>query len=130
MGNVKVSGTVLTWNAAPIGEVTNVSGLSSPTNKISIASFADVVMKYRPGRRKAGDFVFDVNMNPDDTSQAALETDRQADTERAVTLVTPEGTIDTITFNARVMNYTFSADDDDIYKAQVTLKITSIPTRT
>lgn len=129
MATVKTAGTVLNWNSVAVGEVTNISGLSSPTNKIAIGSFADTVMKYRPGRRKAGDFVFDVNFNPDNTVQAALETDRQAGTERTVTLVTPEGTIDTITFTGLVMNYTISADDDNIYKAQITLKITSKPER-
>lgn len=126
---VKTQGIVLNWNSSAVGEVTNVSGLSSPTNKIPIGSFADTVMKFRPGRRKAGDFVFDVNFNPDDTVQAAIETDRQAGTERAVQLVFPEGTIDTISFNGLVMNSTFSAEDDDIYKGQITIKITSKPTR-
>ncbi len=127
---VKTSGTVINWNGAPVGEVFDVSGGSSPTNKIPIGSFADTVMKYRPGRRKAGDFTFSVNFNPDDTVQSALEADRLSDTEREVEWIMPEGSINTITFNARVMNWTLAASDDDIYKAQLTLKITSIPVRT
>lgn len=129
MATVKTQGTILTWNSVAVGEVQNVSGLSSPSNKISIGSFADTVMATRSGRRKAGDFTFDVNFNPDDTSHAALESDRQAGTSRVVTLVAPEGTIDTITFSALVMNYVISADDDNIYKAQITLKITTKPVR-
>ncbi len=130
MATIRTQGTILNWNGAPVGEVMNVSGLSSPSNKIAIGSFADTVVKTRPGRRKAGDFTFDVNMNPDDTVQIALDADRLADTEREVELILPEGTLTTITFNARIMNWTFSADDDNIYKAQITLKITSIPERT
>lgn len=129
MATTKTQGIVLNWNAVAVGEVTNISGLSSPTNKIPIGSFADTVMKYRPGRRKAGDFVFDVNLNPDDTAQAAIETDRQAGTEQEVQVVFPEGTVDTITFDGLIMNSTFSADDDDIYKGQITIKITSKPVR-
>lgn len=126
---VKTSGIVLNWNGNPVGEVTNIGGLSSPTNKIPIGSFADTVMKYRPGRRKAGDCTFDVNFNPDNTVQAALETDRQAGTERAVTIVFPSGSVNTIGFSAKVMNYTYSAEDDNIWKAQITLKITTKPQR-
>lgn len=130
MATIKTMGSVLNWNGVPVGEVTNISGLSSPTNKIPIGSFADTVMKYRPGRRKAGDCVFDVNFNPDNTVQAAIETDRQAGNERTVTLVMAEGSVNTITFTALVMNYTYSAEDDNIWKAQITLKITSKPERT
>lgn len=129
MATIKTPGIVLTWNSVAVGEVSNISGLSSPTNKIPIGSFADTVMKYRPGRRKAGEFTFDVNLNPDDTAQTAIEADRQAGTERVVTLVYPEGTLDTVTFDALVMNSTFSAGDDDIFKGQITLKITSKPLR-
>ncbi len=129
MATIKTQGTVLTWNAQAVGEVNSISGLSAPTNKILIGSFADTVMKYRPGRRKAGDFTFGLNFNPDNVVQAAIETDRQAGTLRTVTLVCPEGTIDTITFDAYVMNYTYSADDDDIWKAEITLKITTKPIR-
>jgi len=127
---LKTQGTVLNWNGAPVGEVFDVSGLSAPSNKINITSFADTIMQYRPGRRKAADFTFSVNYNPDNVVQTAIEADRQADTEREVVLILPEGTINTITFDARVMNWTLSAGDDDIYKAQITLKITSIPLRT
>ena len=129
MATIKTQGTILNWNGAAVGEVNSVSGLSSPSNKIPIGSFADTVMKSRPGRRKAGEFTFGVNMNPDDTVQAAIETDRQAGTMREVTLVTPEGTINTITFNAYVMNVTFGAEDDDIFKAEITLKIVTTPER-
>lgn len=129
MATTKTQGIVLNWNGAAVGEVMNISGLSSPSNKIPIGSFADTVMKYRPGRRKAGEFTFDVNLNPDDTVQAAIEADRQSGTERAVELVFPEGTLNTIGFNGLVMNSTFSAADDDIYKGQLTVKITSKPTR-
>ncbi len=130
MATVKTSGTTVTWNSATLGEVSAISGLSSPTNKINIGSFADTVMKYRPGRRKAGDITIDLNMNPDNVVQAAVETDRQAGTERAVTIVMSEGSLTTISFTARVMNVTFSADDDNIYKSQITLKLTSTPART
>lgn len=125
----RTQGTVLTWNGQAIGEVTNISGLSAPSTKINITSFADTVMKYRPGRRKAGTFTFGVNFNPDNTVQAAILADRQSDTERTVTLVTPEGTIDTITFTARVMNFTLNGQNSDVWKGEVTLKITSVPVR-
>jgi len=56
--SIKTQGTVLNWNSQSVGEVTNISGLSSPSTKIPITSFADIIMKYRPGRRKSGTFVF------------------------------------------------------------------------
>lgn len=125
MATIKTQGTVLTWNGQSVGEVTSISGLSSPATKIPITSFADTVMKYRPGRRKSGSLTFGVNFNPDNTVQAAIETDRLADTERTVTLVTPEGTIDTLTFTARAMNFTISGDNGTVWTGEFTLKITS-----
>ena len=126
---VKTQGTTLTWNSVLVGDISNVSGLSSPTNKIDIGSFGDTVVKTRPGRRKAGDFTFDINFNPDNTVQASLYADQITGVERTTILVVPEGTKKTITFSARVMNFTMSADDDNIYKGQVTLRVTSKPVR-
>ena len=124
---IKTAGTIIKWNAVEVAETNSVGGLSTPSGKIAIPSFADTVMKYRPGRRKTGDFTFDVNFNQDDTSQAALKTDQIAGTERTVVLKLAEGTLNTITFTARVKNITLSADDDNIYKSQLTLRITSVP---
>ncbi len=125
----KTQGTILKWNAVPVGEVMGVSGLSSPSTKINITSFADTVMKYRPGRRKVGEFTFEINLNLDDTSQAALETDRQAGTARAVLLTVPSGATADVAFTGVITNITMSAAGDDIWKSQITIKPTTIPQR-
>lgn len=126
----KTQASTLTWNAATVGEVDNISGLSSPSTKIDITTFSDTVMTYRPGRRKAGEFTFSGNLNPDNTTYTALETDRQAGTSRTVVLVAPSGTLDTITFTAQCVNITFNADNPDaVWRHEVTLKILTIPVR-
>lgn len=125
----KTQGTVLKWNAGIVGEVTNISGLSSPSTKIDITSFADTFKSYRPGRRKAGTFVFGVNYNPDNTVQAAMWADRTAGTEREVILVAPSGTTTTITFNALISDMPITTADDNIYKMNITMVITSKPIR-
>lgn len=127
--SIKTQGTIVTWNALTVGEVTNISGLSSPSTKIPIGSFADEVIKSRPGRRKSGNFVFGVNFNPDNTTQAAIQADMLTDTQRTVTLVTPEGTIDTLTFTARAMNFTITGDNGTVWTGEFTLKITSLVAR-
>lgn len=126
---VKTPGTTLTYGGTSIGEVSGVNGLSSPSNKIFIGSFADTVMKYRPGRRKAGELTLDVNFNPDDTGQTAIETAKQAGTAASTVLTLPEGDINTITFNARVIDFKYGAQDDDIFKGQIVFKLTSKPVR-
>jgi hypothetical protein len=125
----KTQGTTLTWHALPVGEVTNVSGLSSPTTKIDIGSFADTVVKTRPGIRKTGTFVFDVNFNQDNTTYIAIEADRATGTERTVVLVAPSGTVKTVTFTAVCLNSTITGKVNDIYKGQITLRVTSKPER-
>ncbi len=125
----KWQGTVLSWNGVPIGEVTGCSGLSAPSSKIAITSAADTVIKYRPGRRKTGDFTFDVNFNPDDAAQNTMEVDRQAGTSRTVLLTLPSGTINDVTFTGQITNITFSGQQDDIWKSQITVKALTIPVR-
>ena len=125
----KTQGTILKWNSVAIGEVMDVGGLSSPTNKINITSFSDTVMSYRPGRRKAGNCTFSMNFNPDNTVQAAMEADRQSGTERTVVLTVPTGTVADITFTGLIMDMPITADDDGIYKQNITIKITSKPVR-
>ena len=123
--SIKTQGTVITWNALTVGEVNSISGLSSPSTKIPIPSFADTVMKYRPGRRKSGNFVFGVNFNPDNATQAAIEADILTGVARTVTIVAPEGTIKTLTFTARASNFTITGDNGTVWTGELTLKITS-----
>jgi len=112
---MKSQGIIVTWNAVAIGELASISNDSLATNApaIDISSFADTLAQSRPGNVDVGDFTFTYNYNPDDTSQASLETDYLAGTERVVTLTCPAGTINTITFDAICINVSFNAANSD-----------------
>jgi hypothetical protein len=129
MATVKTQGTTITCNALTEGEVNSISLSSNPVAEIAIPSFAETVMMYRPGRRKTGDLTIDYNLNPDNTTLVSMDADRLAGTERTVVIVAPEGTLDTITFTALIMDNSLSAKDDDVYKGKLVLKVTSNPVR-
>jgi len=126
---IKTQSTILKWGTQVIGEVYSVGGFSAPTNKISLGSFADLVMKTRPGKRNAGSTTIGVNMNPDDVSQTLLELDKYNNTEAELTLIFPEGTKTYIRANARITGLTNIGSLGDIWKVEFTFKLVSVPVR-
>lgn len=112
-----------------IGGCNNINGLSAAVAKIMLDDFDNTIMSSRPGRRKAGECTIDLLLDFDDTGQAEAEAVRVSGAQREFKLVFTEGVLATLTFNARVTNFTINGTDDDVYKGQITLKVTSKPVK-
>lgn len=132
---VKVQGTILTVTRgmdAPlvIGNIKNSAGLSAPVNDINIGSYEDDEIVTRPGRKKIGDYTFDIFLNPDDTVQRALKEMEGTDEEAVYALVMPEGTVKTRTFTAMVSQFGEDSSDDNVYMGHLTLAVLTDAVRT
>lgn len=112
-----------------IGNITDGSGLSEPVNRIDITNWNSTAMESRPGRRKTGTYVLEVDLNLDDLGQVQVEAAQALQAIRTCKITLPTGTLKVITFSAYVLNVTFSADDDGVWKSQITFKLTTKPVR-
>lgn len=131
----KVQKTVLTMQRGAddpmiIGSIQNSQGLSSPVNDINIGSYEDEVERTRPGRKKTGQFTFDLFLNPDDAVQQALNAMAGTDEIAIFTLSQPEGTVKTRTFSAMVSQFGDDAKDDNVLMGHITLEVTTNAVRT
>lgn len=127
---VKVQGTILQMTRgidAPlvIGSIKDAQGLSSPVNEIDIGSWEDRQVKTRPGRKKLGDFSYNIMFNPDSAVQRALHEMAGTDEEAVFELIQPEGTLTTRTFTAMVSQFGDDAQDDNVLMGHITLGITT-----
>lgn len=122
----KSQGAVLTWGGTTLGEITSYSMPGADTPEIDIGSFADTVVKTRPGNPMGGAITFGVNFNPDDTSQSGVEADILTGVERSFAITFPEGTLDTVTCTGRAMDFSINAAKNDIWKGEIMIKVTGI----
>lgn len=130
MSKTKTTGLVLTWNAVAVGAVTDLAINGNPVTKINITSYEDLLMKYRPGKKDLNEMSFTVQMNQDDAVQEDLEDDRFTNTQRAVTVVYPSGTLKTLTVQAKVANFQWGAPDGNgTFMANLTLQQMTLPVR-
>lgn len=113
-----------------ISGLNNLSGLSAAVNKIALDDFDNLIMSSRPGRRKAGELSIDGLLSLEDPGQLLLWAYRDAGVDTEFRIVFLEGTLDTISFRARVTNITINGTDDDVYKFSATLAVTTKPVRT
>lgn len=127
---VKVQGTILQMtrgNDDPlvIGNIQNSQGLSSPVNQIPIGSYEDTKIRTRAGRKKMGQYQFDLFLNPDDEVQQALNEMEGTDEEAVFELIHPEGTLNTRTFSAMVSQFGDDGKDDGVLMGHITLEVTT-----
>jgi len=131
----KVQGTILTLTRGmddplTVGAIQNFNGLSAPVNDIAIGSFEDTEIITRPGRKKLGTCTFDIFFNPDEEVQQTLRELQGTSEEVEWSLVYPEGTIKTRTFDALVSLFGDDSKDDNVYMGHITLVVTTDAVRT
>lgn len=107
------------------GEMISASGFGSPSTIIDITTAASTIEESFIGLPDQGDATFNFNLEMDDNFQIEMEEMRDAQQTRTFKLVLPEGTLDTATFSAFVVDSSISAAKNDVYKMTLVLCITS-----
>lgn len=107
------------------GEMTKVSGFGAPASQIPASTAASDIEEFRLGKPDQGDATFDFFLDMDDEFQQEMEVMRDAQQTRTFKLVLPEGTKDTATFSAFVVDSTVTGADNTLYKMNLVLCITS-----
>jgi hypothetical protein len=107
------------------GEMLDVSGFGASAKEIDVQTAASTTDVIVVGLQDTGDAVFNFLLDMDDDFQAEMEVMRDGQETREFTLTFPEGTLNTCTFSAWVMDATIAGPKNDVYKMTLTLTVTS-----
>lgn len=107
------------------GEMISTSGFGSPATQIPTSTAASEIDEFELGLPDQGDATFNFFLNMDDDFQQEMETMRDNQETRTFKLQIPEGTKDTATFSAFVVDANVTAAYNDVCKMTLVLCITS-----
>lgn len=82
------------------------------------------------GKRKLNEFKVTLAWDSDDTTHAAIRTAFDSESSVAMSVVSPDGSDETISFSAYITKIGLIAEQEDYYKAEVTIQPTGKPTIT
>ncbi len=115
----------LSMSFVTTGEITKTSGFGAPSAEINASTAASSIDEFRLGLPDFGDATFEFFLNMDDGFQAEMEDMRDSQETRTFKLVLPEGTKDTGTFSAYVIDGSITGAYNDLYKYTLVLGMTS-----
>lgn len=108
------------------GEIISIPmGFSSPSAEIPVSTAASEVDDFRVGLPDQGEATFEFFLDMDDAFEQEMEDMRDDQETRTFKLVLPEGTKDTGTFSAFVVDGRISGVHNGVYTYTLVLCVTS-----
>ncbi len=107
------------------GEIISWSGFGAPKALIDISTAADTVDQNIYGLLDSGDATIEVNLDMDNSFQDKMHTMYNSGETRPFKVVMPEGTLNSWTFDAYVLDEVLSAAKNNVWKLTLTLTIVS-----
>ncbi len=112
------------------GLMVSTSGFGSASTIIDVTTAASSIDESLIGLPDQGDATFEFFLDMNDGFQQEMEEMRDAQQTRTFILTLPEGTKNTLTFSASVIDTSITATTNDVYKMTLVLCITSAIGRT
>lgn len=108
-----------------IGEIKGFQGLRSGTRKeIDVTTLTSTAKEFRLGLKDSGEVTFDLNYDPTDAQQEALEGDLdEATTATNFRIVLSDGAGTQFDFAAFVKKFELSGQPDDVIQGSLVLRI-------
>lgn len=107
------------------GEMTRTSGFGAPATEIPVSTAASTIDEFRLGLPDQGEATFEFFLDMDDDFQIEMETMRDNQETRTFKLVMPEGTKDTGTFSAFVVDAHIQGSHNGVYTMTLVLCVVS-----
>jgi hypothetical protein len=112
-----------------IGEITNFNGPTGATPTIDASTLESLAREYRLGLADFGEFSFTLRFVPANTQHTALYNDFKNRTQgRNFKVLLTDTPTSTLSFTGLVSGFAISGENDGLIEAQVTIKITGLPT--
>ncbi len=105
------------------GNIISWSGFGAAKALIDISSAADPVDQAIYGLLDSGDATIEINLDMDDDFQEEMETMYNSGETRAFKVVMPEGTLNSWTFDAYVLDQPIVGAKNNVWKLTLTLTI-------
>lgn len=122
MAAINAQGAVFTFNAITVGGVIGFSGFDGAASDIDVTTLASTAKEFRQGLQDFGNFTIDINRDPTDVGQVAMEVAKAAQDIETCVLTLESG--DIATFSAYVKSISADGAVDGILTGQAVLKIT------
>lgn len=106
-----------------IAEITNWDGPGGQAKVIPATHLQSTAIEKKMGLPDEGQFTFDVNFIPGDSTQRALRTDRQNKTLRNFRVVYTDIGLSQDNFSAYVLAFKTNGETDGVVKGSITLEI-------
>ena len=116
-------GTIFKRNNVAVAEVNSITGPNATRNQIDVTSLDSTggYKEYIGGFRDGGEV--SLNMNFTKASYGQMQNDFEDDALQSYSVVLPDTSATTLTFDAFVQNLGFAIPTDDKVTADVTLKV-------
>lgn len=117
-------GSVFTWNSNPIAEVLTISGPKNSAAEIDVTNMDSTgdYAEFIAGMLDAGEIALSMNFVPADAGQASFNTDFNARTTAAWSLVLPDTGACSISGNGYIKSYSIDDSAKDAVKLNVTIR--------
>lgn len=107
-----------------VGEVKSFDGPGGSAQIIDVSTLQSLAKEKRIGLPDEGQFSFTLNLDPSDTQQLGLKSDRASGVVRNFKLVLPNVAATTLSFSALVPEFKISGGVNGVVEAQCALEIT------
>lgn len=123
--------TTISFNEAAIAGVTAITGIGSGSaTEIPTTTLASTAKEFKQGLQDFGSFTVDMIRNQDDAGQVAISTALAAQTTASVIVTLPTSTLNVLTFNAFVTQFTTDVNADGVVTGKAVFRIVSAPAYT
>lgn len=102
--------------------IISFSGFDGEANEIDVTTLCSTAKEYRLGLRDQGNFSVEINFDPDDVGQIAIESAQASGAVRAFELELSNGA--KANFDGLVKSFSKTGGVDDVLKASVNIRIT------
>lgn len=120
--------TTISYNSQTIAGVMSITGIGSGSaTEIPTTTLASTAKEFAQGLQDFGSFSVDMIRNQDDAGQVAISAALAAQTTNAVVITLPTSTLNVLTFNAFVTQFTTDINADGVVTGKATFRIVSAP---
>jgi len=106
-----------------VGQVVSFSGPSGSAAVIDVTNLSSTAKEKLMGLHDEGQISLEMNLDPADTAQMGLKTDRSNRTLRNFTLTLTDSPATVLSFSGYVLNFNIGGSVDAVITASVTIEI-------
>lgn len=126
MSVIDAQGTTFYFDGVKVGQIASYTGLDGQSSDIDISNLDSLAREFRQGLQDFGNFSMELQRDPSDAGQAAMEAAKAAQLTKTCVLTLPDGQY--ATFQAYCKQISLAGAVDAVQTGTASLKISGIVT--